>query len=221
MLHLPPFPVRNSRQYFVSVSSSHSSNSHFGTHRAEFVMAVYPVPSIAKCGSDSGAVTCWGWVGSYFLQTSPQTPSISLSISHDLVSPGISELSVFGSNVTAALVLFLGAQRKMEPGDQMLAEALITSCWLSCCWLFDPMGKHPFLNCIGKKKNTACFVLHIFQVNFNVLGAVCIMNLVSVFGERKCFVRWCERELKSFICLCLVPDGLCSQSMRLVPGNQL
>lgn len=152
MLHLPLFPVINSRQYFVSVSSSHSSNSHFGTHRAEFVMAVYPVPSIAKCGSDSGAVTCWGWVGSYFLQTSPQTPSISLSISHDLVSPGISELSVFGSNMTAALVLFLGAQRRMEPGDQMLAEALITSCWLSCCWLFDPMGKHPFLNCIGKKK---------------------------------------------------------------------
>lgn len=147
--------------HIVSISSYHSSNSYlFGTPRAEIVMAVYPAPSIPKCGSDSGAVTCWGLVGSYFLHTLPQTPSISLSISHDLVSPGISELSVFGSNMTAALVLFLGAQRRMETGDQMLAEALITSCWLSCCWLFDQIGKHPFLNC--KRKNTECFVFHIF-----------------------------------------------------------
>lgn len=148
MLYRPPFPLITSWQYFCSYIHPHSSNSYILAHSAKFVITA---ASILKCGSDSKAVTCWGWVGSYFLRTSTQTLSISLSISHDLVSPGISELSVFGSNMTAALVLFLGAQRRMEPGDQMLAEALITSCWLSCCWLLGPMGKHPFLNCVRNR----------------------------------------------------------------------
>lgn len=134
MLYLPPFPLINSRQYFCQyVLLPFLRQLYFGRHRAEIVVAVYPALFISKCGSVIGAVTCRGWVGSYFLHTSPQTPFISLSISHDFVSPGISELSMFGSNMTAALVLFLGAQRRMEPRDQMVAEALITSCWLSCC----------------------------------------------------------------------------------------
>lgn len=161
MLHLPAFPLINPRHYFCQyILVPFLKQLYSGRHGAEIVMAVYPASSISKCGLDSGDVTCRGWVGSYFLHTSPQTPFISLSISHDLVSPGISKLSVFGSNMTAALVLFLGAQSRMEPGDQMLAGALITSCWLSCCWLFDLMWETPITN-LYKEKNTGYFFFYI------------------------------------------------------------
>lgn len=63
-----------------------------------------------------------------FQHISSQMPSISLSVSGDLVSLEISELSGLGSDMSARLVLLLGAQRSLESRDQALATALITNC---------------------------------------------------------------------------------------------